>query len=885
LAYLTLIAGLLLPWITGAAWMGLLEARFGGGPGVRARAWGYGFFIGYAALGLLLLAQSAVTGQVSWGPPMLALAVVAAAGWWFAKFVGGPSGPTGILDVLATPVGGPSGPTEKPNAHVGPEGPPTRAAKWLIGVLLAWAALHLVRALIDQLAIPVYPWDAWLLWLYRAKAWFFAGNVFDFYSAAEWLKLADAGAYTVDAVGYPPLPSIFPLWAALSYGEWSETLVNLPALLCGIALGLALYGQCRRAGAGLAAGVIAVYLLYATPLVGTHLATPGYADLWMAGFAGLGFLALLQGRLQGSRYQALLGLLLAATGLLVKNEGVVWFVAFLVLWFMLTVRWWVSLALAVGLAALAVAAWRYGVDPVALPFGQSFSIVGDRVTLPFIKPFALKVHAIGAIYTHGFFEMDTWNLLWTLMAATAAAALLRVKRPESRTVLVFLAVFAATQLFIFGLTQHGAYGETYTASNRLPLHFLPALLFGAVVVLGPLLREAFAAAPDASRWRRAVPPVLAAVLVLAAAWSVVTGGDGEAAEAAEPLAWEPAAFRPIVGAWQTEGEGLVLTGLQDGFGAASVQGARIDAATHYLLHFEMDAPEDTPRPVLFWRAEGQQDVTQLDLWDVQSDFIDLRGRAGWAGTVVELGLLFRNSGDEPITIRDVRLGAETPKRRLQVQLDQWFQPEPWTVRSVNFRNGGAKDQTVYLPALLAAWFALTLLLGAILLRGDRAALLRMAALVFLAGWLILDLRWSANRWALADEALADISLSEQEKFAKSWDGDLFAFLQGLKQKHFDADPGRILLLNDGSVPLIYELKAKYLLLPREVGQGRGAVPPEWVDGVKFVLAMTLEAEAMLPRLQAGDDAAWRKLRLPPQRKTGLRLVDAGPFGFLFRVVD
>ena len=862
--YLTLIAGLLLPWAAGAAWIGAAQARFdANGAAARARAWGYGFFLGYAFLGLVLLAQARVTGGVSLGLPMLLLAGVAAAGWWLAKFAGAPSGPT-----------------EKTNTHAGPAGPPAKkTTRLLVALLLAWAALHLVRALIDELAIPVYPWDAWLLWLYRAKAWFFAGDVFDFVSAAQWLQISDPSVYTVDAVGYPPLPSLFPLWAALGFGAWSETLVALPAGLAGIAIGLALYGQCRRAGSGVALGVIAVYLLFATPLVGTHLALAGYADLWMAGFAGLGFLALLQGKLAGSRYHVVLGLLFAALALLVKNEGVVWFVAFLVLWFMLSVRWWVSLTLAVALGAAAWAAWRFGVDPVHLPFGQTFAIVGERVTLPFIKPFTLKVHPIGAIYSHGFFEMDTWNLLWTAIAATALAGLLRIRERSSRAVLAFLLVFCATQLFIFGLTQHGAYGETYTASNRLPLHFLPALLFAAVVVLGPPVRAAFAAAPLAPRWRRAAPSLLAAVVVLGVAWAIVTGGEDE--RVAEPLLFDPLAFKPIVGDWAAASDGLVLQRLQDGFGAASVQGARIDAATHYLLHFELDAAEDTPRPVLFWRREGQQDVTQWDLWDVQSDYLDLRTRAGWSGTVVEVGLLFRNSGADPITIRNVSLGAETPAGRLEVQLDQWFQPEPWTTRSVNFRNGGAQDQTVYLPALLAAWVALTLLLAALLLRGDRAAVLRVVALTFLAGWLLLDVRWTANRWMLADEALADIGLGDQEKLQAGFDGELAEFVQRLKAGHLDAAPGRVLLLNDGSVPLIYELRAKYHLLPLASGQGKGRTRQTDPANFDYVLALSVAVDEELSRqLVGGSNEAWKRLRVPARFRKAFEPVAFGAFGVL-----
>ena len=83
--------------------------------------------------------------------------------------------------------------------------------------------------------------------------------------------------------------------------------------------------------------------------------------------------------------------------------------------------------------------------------------------------------------------MGSWNLLWVLVAASLV---LGFRSPNlvsgyraRRSALSFILIFLATQLFIFGFTDQGLWADTYTAINRLPLHFLPALLF-AVVVIG-----------------------------------------------------------------------------------------------------------------------------------------------------------------------------------------------------------------------------------------------------------------------------------------------------------------------------------------------------------------------------------------------------------------
>ena len=69
-------------------------------------------------------------------------------------------------------------------------------------------------------------------------------------------------------------------------------------------------------------------------MVGIHLSLAGYADIWMAGFTGLGFVSLLRGSIQHSFFAVALGLLMIAIGAVVKNEGMVWLytaIAFMVL--------------------------------------------------------------------------------------------------------------------------------------------------------------------------------------------------------------------------------------------------------------------------------------------------------------------------------------------------------------------------------------------------------------------------------------------------------------------------------------------------------------------------------------------------------------------------
>ena len=352
-------------------------------------------------------------------------------------------------------------------------------------------AIHLIFVAVEIFTQPVYPWDAWLAWVYRAKAWFLAGNMSNIASTADWSTASSASVYTIDAWLYPLFPSVIPYWAALSLGRWSETLVNLPVLFAGLAMGMALYGQCREHGLSKLASLVICYLLYSIPLLGTHLALAGYADIWMAGFTGLGFVAVMRGAIMrddadGSGFQMVLGFLMIIFSIWVKNEGAVWLLAAIAMLILTTCRPRVPILMLVGAVIVVLFGFALGQTHIEIPLIGSLGFIDDRLAIPFIGSFRLEVHNIWHVYWDNFINMGSWNLLWV---AVAGSLLLGFKSPNlvsgyrtRRTALSFILIFLATQLFIFGLTDQGLWADTYTAINRLPLHFVPALLFAVIVI-------------------------------------------------------------------------------------------------------------------------------------------------------------------------------------------------------------------------------------------------------------------------------------------------------------------------------------------------------------------------------------------------------------------
>ena len=474
---LTLYLGLLLPWLGGTLWLVFADKQFNSSNQANGfRQVGYGFFLGYAVLFIAIMVSNRFSGVVSW-PGLMGFLLIFTASGGFAAWRSRHSS------------------TALPSQTVPPMSTP---GKVLIAIMMVLMLVHLVFICVEIFSQPLYPWDAWVAWVYRAKAWFMAGNMAAVVSTADWATATSANVYTIDAWRYPLFPSVVPYWAALSLGRWSETLVNLPVLFAGLALGMAVYGQCREHGLNVTASLITCYLLYSIPLLGTHLALAGYADTWMAGFAGLGFVALMRGAITRDEpgkwgFQIALGFLMILFSIWVKNEGAVWLLAAIAMFILATCRPRVPILMMAAAVVVALIVYALGFTYIDIPMIGKLGMVDGRLAIPFIGSFSLELHNILHAYWVSFINGGSWNLLWVFVAA---GLLLGFKSPNvvsghraRRTALSFILVFMATQIFIFGFTDRGLWADTYTAINRLPLHFVPALLFAVVAIAQASLKQ------------------------------------------------------------------------------------------------------------------------------------------------------------------------------------------------------------------------------------------------------------------------------------------------------------------------------------------------------------------------------------------------------------
>jgi hypothetical protein len=826
--FLNLSVGLLLPWLGGALMLMAVEARVApqSRPN-RLRQAGYGFFLGYALVSVTVTAGNAWFGQVSWAWSMVFLSLVAAA--------------AGALLWL--------GP-ERPAARSGRRTQFGTAAKILLPILATWAGLHLLLAAIEVFHLPLYPWDAWLVWVYRAKAWFMAAGMAAVVVPADWVAANAADVFTVDAAAYPRLPSVIPFWAALSLGRWSETLINLPGLMAGIAIGLALYGQCRESGMGLLGSTAAGYLLLSLPLLGTHLALAGYADIWMAGFAGLGFLALIRGAGPGQGFQTTLGFLMLAFAMLVKNEGVVWFLAALLMQALITFRWRTNLVTGLVIAAVLWMAQALGVTHVDIPLIGTLGMVNGQLQIPFIGSFALEIHDIWQPYRDNFFVMGTWNLLWVLVFASLLAGLVGNKPfadPARVASVAFIGIFLATQLFIFGFTDQGIWADTYTAINRLPLHFTPALIFAALTLFHSRsaladgaeipVKPAGTAVPSLAR--PLVAALIAAVIVIAGAMVIVARDLPQSP--AEIRHYATPDFNFVMGSGSAKGDQVVVSTFTDGYALVSSGSVTIPAADYRFISLTLVRNSDNGVPILFWRhSDAPGELARVPVRESDRGLIDLSVHAGWRGEITEFGFLFQSS-DGVVAIGPAALEPDSLARRLQLTWNAWTAFEVWSQKSVNFLQGGRPDQPLRAPALLIAWLALTVALGWLLSKrsgGNSRQLWLVAAMAFWVAWMLLDFRWTVNSLRQASQTLENYrGANEHERLAVGLDGIVYRYISRLKADVLPSTPARILLVADEQAAEYFLQRAKYHLLPHSVHATRQFPPglePNSLDSVIFL---------------------------------------------------
>ena len=470
-----LLIALLLPWLVGLLALRVLRLPF-------MLTAGAGFFLGMIGLSLLLRAWSGLDLSLQFMPILL---------------------PLMLLALVLTPLAVKCRPAA-PGAGTGASFIDLSAI-----ARLAYAALLLLlivryAALAGEIAWrPLLGWDAWASWAVKAKVWFYQQHITPFVSSEAWLERAGDAVYTVIANDYPATIPLLQTWFALAWGEWLETAANTPWLICALALGLGFYSHCRSAGADALTALLFTYLLLSLPLLNTHVALAGYADLWLTACYGLAALSLLQWCRSGDYRQLGLGLLLGGCLPLIKVDGTVWALGLLVLVLVraLGKGFWILLLLT--LVGAVIWYQRGGVQL------GSWQITPQLIELPYIGRYELFYTANWAAVRDQLLFGGSWHLLWYLAPLSLLALLFPALRLRSP------ALFYGAVLFLFDLlvlyvlfffTQAAQWAVDATSLNRLFMHISPLAVFLLFLLSQAILLSTGTSKGLNTELQSAVPP-------------------------------------------------------------------------------------------------------------------------------------------------------------------------------------------------------------------------------------------------------------------------------------------------------------------------------------------------------------------------------------------
>ncbi|MEH6587192.1 MAG: hypothetical protein V7720_11565 [Halioglobus sp.] len=786
---LRLTLSLLLPWMGAYFWLAAIESRLNPQPAHKLRQLGYAFFLGMAGVSGLLLAQSRLMGEVTFGLPTSVIAIVTIAG--------------GIAFFNSRRL------SFQPH-----NGKPSTFYSLLFWLLLGWAALHLALVAVEILNRPVFPWDAWQTWMYRSKAWFYLGNVVPLDSALAWEQGKATAAYNTYGAGYPKFVSVIALWAATALGEWNEPLINLPTLFCGIALALAFYGHCREAELPRWSSALGTYFLVSIPLLGSHLALAGQADIWQTAFTGLGFISLLWGIVRGGNWYKGLGLALILLGLTVKNEGLVWFATALAL-LAITARPRLFAILALTATAIVAVAWVSGIHYVELPVIGGLGINSGRIYVPVIGNFRLMEFSLWDDYWANFFQSSTWHLLWPLLITCALGLVALPRGPLRQAVASLLLLLLATQVAIFSFTEQGLWAEDWTAINRLPMHMVPVLIFCLLISTRELSGYRATGNSKIPSW--STPAVGLVITVLLAVFYL---GNQYPPTNGHSRSFDASQLGIVVGGGHMLGNTGVVTHFDNDIAVLSSGGVRVNTAQAKILKLDTGGENRSQRR-FFWRnGPGEADLHSVDTGAPGKKTINLDVSPQWTGTVTEVGLLLHEDEGRKVEVRSLAIRTRTWQDMLTLIWQDWTTMSHWSQKSVHYVPAGAESAPVKLPLVMAGWLLITTLLATLLIRVSTSPHSSIAICAICA-WLILDLRWTVNLIDKAADTRRYYSTHETNHLDIAQDKQLLEFSESAADL-IDDKGARVLVIGEKDGLDFEALRIKYHLLPIAAHVRKGA---------------------------------------------------------------
>ena len=321
-----------------------------------------------------------------------------------------------------------------------------------------------------------------------------------------------------------------------------------------------------------------------------------------------------------------------------------------------------------------------------------------------------------------------------------------------------------------------------------------------------------------------ISALFAIVLVLAATFVFLAKGLPD--ETVDPLKHPSLKFNFGFGSGKIFEDQILVDKFANGYALLTSGPVSIKANSFRVLRFTWRPAGPAQEAAFFWRrSDDAKNVIRTDITIPGFNLADLTTEADWRGEITEFGFLIAGKPGETIEIGKISLESDSIRNRLQLTWHAWTVFEEWSQKSINFLNGGESHQFVSLSVLVIAWLIVTIsLLWLLSVFGRKIDLRQIAvagSILFLVGWILLDLRWTSNNLQQIQRSLqSHWHADDQQRLSMALDGEIYHYSEKLKSNILDDKTARILIIGDKNAVDYYMLRAKYHLLPHSVNIAR-----------------------------------------------------------------
>ena len=550
----------------------------------------------------------------------------------------------------------------------------------LIGILTLW---HVLLPIINNLSRPIFPWDAFTTWMFRAKAWVMSDEFSTLVNSAEWVSAGGASEYAIYADNYPQSISLFAGFVSALTGRWDPGAASLPWGAAFIALALLFFHLLRKSGMSTMMACIGVYALVSLPIIGAHAALAGYGDLWIAASSGSGLTALLLWRQQKDPRLLMLGLLLLVTGATFKLEGWVWLamgLGFIGLP-LVTARLGPVVS---GLFALLAGAGLLMATTTQLELGGTFGSLGLENSVLHLGPlgsYPLRPYNPAGDYWSTLISNPNFHLVGVFYPV-ALITLSILKGRQSLDYWWMGGLIMTSQALIFGVSSYSVFAEIGTAVTRLLVQFSPVFVFTVLVAVSSLLHR-FQQYDGVIRGPRLFASALTCALVITALAVTLAQRSLPASEGNRFLL--PAAeMQPVLGRVEKSAQGIRFTHSEGAVGV--IRSTRSLAASEigrFVVPEIVSAGES--KVSFYWiNLKAPSLVHSVPIEQPNGGVLDLTSNPYWAiDDLKELGFILPKPAFDDVILGGLTIRNDLGLDLLPLWLKQWQQHIGPTQSSLN----------------------------------------------------------------------------------------------------------------------------------------------------------------------------------------------------------